>query len=76
METHCIIYHHANYTGYPLRTFSYLSYVLTQEIRSLIDEVTGGKFDHGCFLNHPFVGKLINKILAIFNLSQGEFENN
>jgi len=58
-----------------LGPFSYLSYVLTQEIRSLIDEVTGGKFDPmGGFLNHPFVSKLINKILAIFNLSQGEFE--
>ncbi len=60
-----------------LGPFSYLSYVLTQEIRSLIDEGYGGKFDPmGGFLNHPFVGKLINKILAIFNLSQGEFENN
>ena len=58
-----------------LGPFSYLSYLLSQEIRSIVDEASSGKFDPiGRYLNHPFVSKVINKILAMFHLSQIEFE--
>lgn len=58
-----------------LGPFSYLSYLLSQETRSIVDGATSGKFDPvGGFLNHPFVNKIINKILAMFHLSQAEFE--
>lgn len=58
-----------------LGPFSYLSYLLSQEIRSLVDDVASGKFDPvGGFLNHPLVNKLINKFLSMFHLSQTEFE--
>jgi predicted PurR-regulated permease PerM len=58
-----------------LGPFSYLSYLLSQEIRTLLDDAASGKFDPvGGFLHHPFVNKMINKILGMFHLSQAEFE--
>jgi predicted PurR-regulated permease PerM len=58
-----------------LGPFSYLSYLLSQEIRTIVEEATSGKFDPvGGILNHPFVNKMINKILSMFQLSQAEFE--
>jgi predicted PurR-regulated permease PerM len=58
-----------------LGPFSYLSYLLSQEIRTVLDNAASGKFDPvGGFLHHPFVSKMINKILGMFHLSQAEFE--
>jgi predicted PurR-regulated permease PerM len=58
-----------------LGPFSYLSYLLTQEIRSIVDDAASGKFDPvSGVLHHPLVNKLINKILNMFHLSQAEFE--
>lgn len=58
-----------------LGPFSYLSYLLSQEIRSIVDDTASGKFDPvGGFLHHPLVNKLVNKFLSMFHLSQAEFE--
>ena len=58
-----------------LGPFSYLSYLLTQEIRSIVDNAAAGKFDPvGGVLHHPLVNTVINKILGMFHLSQAEFE--
>jgi predicted PurR-regulated permease PerM len=58
-----------------LGPFSYLSYLLSQEIRSIVDAAASGSFDPvGGLIHHPFVNKLINKMLGLFHLSQAEFE--
>lgn len=58
-----------------LGPFSYFLYLLSQELRSLVDMTASGNFDPlGGIINHPFVNKLINKILGMFHLSQAEFE--
>lgn len=58
-----------------LGPFSYLSYLLSQEIRSIVDEAAGGKFDPvGGIIHHPLVNKLVNKMLGTLQLSQAEFE--
>jgi predicted PurR-regulated permease PerM len=58
-----------------LGPFSYLSYLLSQEIRSILDAAASGKFDPvSGFIHHPLVNNVINKILGIFHLSQAEFE--
>ena len=46
-----------------LGPFSYLSYLLSQEIRTIAEEAASGKFDPvGWFLHHPLTNKIINKI--------------
>jgi len=58
-----------------LGPFSYLSYLLSQEIRSIVDAAASGSFDPvGGLIHHPFVNKLINKMLGLLHLSQAEFE--
>jgi predicted PurR-regulated permease PerM len=58
-----------------LGPFSYLSYLLSQEIRSIVDEAASGKFDPvGGIIHNPLVNKLVNKILGTFQLSQADFE--
>lgn len=58
-----------------LGPFSYLSYLLSQEIRSIVDDAAVGKFDPiGGFLHHPSVNQILNKILGMFHLSQAELE--
>jgi predicted PurR-regulated permease PerM len=58
-----------------LGPFSYLSYLLSQEIRSIVDEAAAGKLDPvGGILHHPLVNKFLNKMLGTFQLSQAEFE--
>ncbi|MGD9578109.1 MAG: AI-2E family transporter [Syntrophorhabdus sp.] len=60
-----------------LGPFSYLSYLLSQEIRTIADEAASGKFDPvGGFLNHPLTNKIVNRILGMFQLSQADFEKN
>ena len=58
-----------------LGPFSYLSYLLTQEIRSIVDAAASGTFDPvGGIIHHPLVNKLTNRILGMFHLSLAEFE--
>lgn len=59
-----------------LGPFSYLSYLLSQEIKTIIDAASSGKFDpvSGIF-HHPFVNVLMNKILGALQLTQAELEN-
>lgn len=58
-----------------LGPFSYLSYLLSNEMRSIVDASASGKFDPvGGMLHHPFINKLVGKLLDLLNISQGEFE--
>jgi predicted PurR-regulated permease PerM len=55
--------------------FSYLSYLLTQELNSLIEHLKAGKFDTlDEMLQHPTVKKITSKALSLFNVSEGDFQ--
>jgi predicted PurR-regulated permease PerM len=55
--------------------FSYLSYLLTQELNSLIEYLKTGKFDTlDKVLQHPSIRKITFKILSLFNISEGDFQ--
>jgi predicted PurR-regulated permease PerM len=55
--------------------FSYLSYLLTQELNSLIEYLRAGKFDTlDRVLQHPTVKTITVKVLSIFNVSEGDFQ--
>jgi predicted PurR-regulated permease PerM len=55
--------------------FSYLSYLLTQEMNSLIEYVKAGKFDViDKTLQHPGIKKIVYKILSLFNMSEGDLQ--
>jgi predicted PurR-regulated permease PerM len=55
--------------------FSYLSYVLTQELNSLIDYLKAGEFDAmDKILQHPSIQKILFKILSLFNMSEVDFQ--
>jgi predicted PurR-regulated permease PerM len=55
--------------------FSYLSYLLTQELNSLIEHLKAGKFDTlDKILQHPSVKKITFKALSLFNVSEGDFQ--
>jgi predicted PurR-regulated permease PerM len=53
-----------------LGPFSYLTYILSQELMNL-----GGKFDPLTnVLNNPFLNATLVKVLAIFHMSEAEFQ--
>lgn len=55
--------------------FSYLSYLLTQELNSLIEYIKAGEFDAmDKILQHPGIKKIVYKILSLFNMSEGDFQ--
>ena len=55
--------------------FSYLSYILTQELNSLIDYLKGGKFDTlDSILNHPGIKNITLRALSLFNVSEADFQ--
>jgi predicted PurR-regulated permease PerM len=55
--------------------FSYLSYLLTQELNSLIENIKAGEFDTmGKILQHPAIKKIVYKVLSLFNMSEGDFQ--
>ena len=56
-----------------LGPFSYFSYLLSQEIRSLIDASTSGQFDPvGSILHNPKIRVIIDKVLLLLNVSQAD----
>ncbi|NLW35411.1 AI-2E family transporter [Syntrophorhabdus aromaticivorans] len=58
-----------------LGPFSYFSYLLSQEIRSLIDASTSGQFDPvGSILHNPKIRVIIDKVLLLLNVSQADLE--
>jgi predicted PurR-regulated permease PerM len=55
--------------------FSYLSYLLTQELNSLIEHLKTGKFDTlDRVLQHPSVRRITLRALSLFNVSEGDFQ--
>lgn len=55
--------------------FSYLSYLLTQELNSLIEHIKGGEFDTmDKMLQHPSIKKIVYKILSLLNMSEGDLQ--
>lgn len=58
-----------------LGPFSYFSYLLSHEIREVVDDISAGQFDPvGGILRNPSVNKLINKVLSVSHFSLAEFE--
>ncbi|OPY76143.1 MAG: putative inner membrane protein [Syntrophorhabdus sp. PtaU1.Bin153] len=58
-----------------LGPFSYFSYLLSQEIRSLIDASTSGQFDPvGSVLHHPKIRAIMDRVLLLLNVSRAELE--
>ncbi|MCX5799017.1 MAG: AI-2E family transporter [Proteobacteria bacterium] len=58
-----------------LGPFSYLSYLLTQELNALADHLEGGSFDPmKNVLLHPVVNKIIHTILSLFNITEAGFQ--
>ncbi len=56
--------------------FSYLSYLLTQELNSLIEHLKAGKFDTiDKILQHPSIDNTLYKVLSLFNVSEEDFQN-
>ncbi|MCX5812859.1 MAG: AI-2E family transporter [Proteobacteria bacterium] len=56
--------------------FSYFSYLLTQELNSLIEYIKAGKFDTiDKILQHPGIRKIVYKILSLLNMSEGDLQN-
>ena len=57
--------------------FSYLSYLLTGELNSLVEYLKKGKFDTlDRILQHPTMQKIVSSGLSMFNISEGDFQKN
>jgi predicted PurR-regulated permease PerM len=55
--------------------FSYLSYLITQEVMSLVGNIESGSFDSlKAFFKHPAANTLIKKVLLIFHITEQEFQ--
>jgi len=55
--------------------FSYLSYLITQEVMSLIRNIESGSFDSlKAFFKLPAANVLIKKVLLIFHITEQEFQ--
>lgn len=55
--------------------FSYLAYLLTQEVLSLIEKMESGSFDSlKALLKHPAANTLVNKLLSLFNITEQELQ--
>jgi predicted PurR-regulated permease PerM len=55
--------------------FSYLFYLITQELRSLVGNIESGSFDSlKTFFKHPAANTLIKKALLIFHITEQEFQ--
>ncbi len=58
-----------------LGPFSYLSFILSQEIIAMVGKIEKGTFDPlGTILRHPYVNAMLNKVLSLFNVSEAQFQ--
>lgn len=58
-----------------LGPFSYLSFVLTQEVVAVMGKIEKGTFDPvGAIAQHPYVNAMLSKILSFFSISEGQFQ--
>lgn len=56
-----------------LGPFSYLSYLLTQEVKSLLDYVRSEEFDPlKSILGHPFLNGIVTRVLSLFNMDEAQ----
>ncbi|MBA4417020.1 MAG: hypothetical protein C0392_03775 [Syntrophus sp. (in: bacteria)] len=59
-----------------LGPFTYLTYILTQELMSLSEYLQGNSADPmKSFLQNPIVSKVVLKILSVFHMTEKEFLN-
>jgi predicted PurR-regulated permease PerM len=55
---------------------SYLSYMLSQEIKAFVAYMTGGDFDPvNTVLHHPAISNLVSKLLGLLNIKEAELQN-
>lgn len=55
--------------------FSYLAYLLVQEVLSLIEKMESGSFDSlKTLLKHPAANTLVNKLLSLFHITEQELQ--
>jgi len=58
-----------------LGPFSYFSYLISQEVRSLIDAVQAGQFDPlNTVLNNPSLRGIIDRILKLISISEADLQ--
>lgn len=58
-----------------LGPFSYLSFVLTQEIVAMMGKIEKGTLDPlSTIIQHPYINVMLNKILSFFNVSEAQFQ--
>jgi predicted PurR-regulated permease PerM len=58
-----------------LGPFSYLSFVLTQEIVAMVGKVEKGTLDPlGTIIRHPYINAVLNKVLSFFSVSEAQFQ--
>jgi len=58
-----------------LGPFSYLSFVLTQEIVTMVGKVEKGTLDPlGMVMQHPYINAMLGKVLSLFNVSEAQFQ--
>jgi predicted PurR-regulated permease PerM len=58
-----------------LGPFSYFSYLISQEVRSLIDTVQAGQFDAvNTVLNNPSLHNILDRILKLMRVSEAELQ--
>ncbi len=54
---------------------SYLSYLLTQEVKSLLEYMNSGTFDPlKKIISHPTVNVIVTKLLSMFNMTEAQFQ--
>lgn len=58
-----------------LGPFSYLSFILTQEIVAMMGKIEKGTLDPmGTIMQHPYINDVLSKMLFFFNVSEGQFQ--
>jgi predicted PurR-regulated permease PerM len=58
-----------------LGPFSYLSFILTQEIVAMMGKIEQGTLDPmGTIMQHPYINDMLSKMLSFFNVSEGQFQ--
>lgn len=58
-----------------LGPFSYLSFILTQEIIAMVGKIEKGTLDPlSTIIRHPYINAMLNKALSFFNVSEAQFQ--
>jgi predicted PurR-regulated permease PerM len=58
-----------------LGPFSYLSFILTQEIVAMVGKIEKGTLDPlGTIIGHPYINAMLSKLLSFFSVSETQFQ--